>query len=144
MADRMGLSDSIIELPFLSRPLLAALYRRASLVVLPSDREGFGLPVVEAMACGTPVVASSIPALREVGGTATAYCVPGEIPGWVDTIAALIGQKQTDPHGWEARRQACLAAAARFDWSRYAAKMTELYTQVAMTAGPEIARTHAS
>jgi glycosyltransferase involved in cell wall biosynthesis len=144
MADRLGISDSLIELPFLSRPLLAAMYRRAALVVLPSDREGFGLPVVEAMACGTPVVASSIPALREVGGTATTYCVPGEIPGWVDAIAALIRQKQMDPHGWEARRQACLTAAARFDWSRYAAKMTELYAQVAIAARPELARTHAS
>ena len=62
--------DSLVQLPFLERPQLAALYRRASVVVLPSDREGFGLPVVEAMACGTPVIASDIPALREVGGSA--------------------------------------------------------------------------
>ena len=77
--------DAIVEMPFLERPQLAALYRRASVVVLPSDREGFGLPVVEAMACGTPVVASAIPALREVGGDAAAYCAPGRrrrIAGW--------------------------------------------------------------
>ena len=72
-----GRPTPIIEMPFLERPLLAALYRRASVVVLPSHREGFGLPLVEAMACGTPVVASAIPALKEIGGDAATYCRPG-------------------------------------------------------------------
>ena len=71
-----GVADAIVQMPFLERPQLAALYRRASVVVLPSDREGFGLPVVEAMACGTPVMASDIPALREVGGTRRVYAPP--------------------------------------------------------------------
>ena len=66
-------------MPLLDRDELADLYRRAALVLLPSDREGFGLPVVEAMACGTPVVASDIPALREIGGDAAAYCAPGDV-----------------------------------------------------------------
>ena len=64
----LGLGHNIRVLPFVDRPVLAALYRRASLVLLPSEREGFGLPLVEAMACGISVVASDLPVLREVGG----------------------------------------------------------------------------
>ena len=70
-------------LPFLDRATLAAVYRRSALVLLPSEREGFGLPVLEALACGTPVVASDIDALREVGGDAVRYC-PAEDVGGVD------------------------------------------------------------
>jgi glycosyltransferase involved in cell wall biosynthesis len=67
-ARELGVEERITTLPFVSRKMLASLYRRAAIVVLPSAREGFGLPVVEAMACGTPVVCSDIPVLREVGG----------------------------------------------------------------------------
>ena len=49
---------------------------------MPSEREGFGLPVLEALACGTPVVASDIAALREVGGYAAVYCPLDDIEAW--------------------------------------------------------------
>ncbi len=98
--------DALVQLPFLERPQLAALYRRASVVVLPSDREGFGLPVVEAMACGTPVIASDIPALREVGGAAALYCPPGDVGQWAETLAQL-QREQADPAARERRRTAC-------------------------------------
>jgi glycosyltransferase involved in cell wall biosynthesis len=117
-----------VQLPFLERPQLAALYRRASVVLLPSDREGFGLPVVEAMACGTPVIASDIPALREVGGTAATYCPPADITRWVDVLAQF-RREQMDPAVRERRRNACLSAARKFDWKIYAAQMAELYLQ---------------
>jgi len=128
LAERLQVIDALVQLPFLERPQLAALYRRASVVVLPSDREGFGLPVVEAMACGTPVIASDIPALREVGGTAALYAPPGDVSRWVDALAT-VHHEQADSAARERRRAACLSAAAKFDWRRYAAQMAALYLQ---------------
>ena len=58
MIEKLGLRDSVTVLPFLERRHLASVYRRASVVLQPSEREGFGLPVIEAMASGTPIVAS--------------------------------------------------------------------------------------
>jgi len=61
---------------YLGKPELAQLYRNAACLILPSRFEGFGLPVLEAMACGTPVVATPEPALQEVGGDAALYAPP--------------------------------------------------------------------
>jgi glycosyltransferase involved in cell wall biosynthesis len=126
LAERLNVFGALVQLPFLERPQLAAMYRRASVVMLPSDREGFGLPVVEAMACGTPVMASDIPALREVGGTAAIYCPPGDVSRWVETLEEF-QREQAEPAAREHRRAACIAAAAKFDWRRYAAQMAALY-----------------
>jgi glycosyltransferase involved in cell wall biosynthesis len=128
LAERLNVTGALVQFPFLERPQLAALYRRASVVVLPSDREGFGLPVVEAMACGTPVIASDIPALREVGGTAALYAPPGDVSRWVDALEQL-KVEHSDPAARERRRAACVSAAAKFDWRRYAAQMAALYAQ---------------
>ena len=127
LAGRLGVLDAIVEMPFLERRVLAAVYRRAAMVIMPSDREGFGLPVVEAMACGVPVVASDIPALREVGGDATTYCPVDDVPRWTAEIIALLRHRETDAAGWETRRRECLAAAARFSWPGFASAMAQLY-----------------
>jgi glycosyltransferase involved in cell wall biosynthesis len=128
LAESLDVTDALVQLPFQERPQLAALYRRASVVVLPSDREGFGLPIVEGMACGTPVIASDIPALREVGGTAALYAPPGDVARWVEVLEQL-KTEQTDAVARDRRRAACLSTAAKFDWRRYAAQMAALYLQ---------------
>ena len=126
LAARLDLRDAIVLVPFLERRLLAALYRRASVVLLPSDREGFGLPVVEAMACGTPVVASDIPALREVGGAAAIYAPPGDVTRWVETLLQF-RRDQSDPTIRERRREACITNAMKFGWTQFATHMSDLY-----------------
>ena len=68
LATELDLETRINTLPFLEHPVLSAVYWRAALVLLTSDAEGFGLPVVEALRSGTPVVATDLPVLREVGG----------------------------------------------------------------------------
>ena len=59
--------------------------------LLPSEAEGFGLPVVEALACGTRVLASDLPVLREVGGDAVNYAAVGSLPVWRDEAIRLLG-----------------------------------------------------
>ncbi len=130
LAKELGVANAIVQLPFLARPELAAVYRRAALVLLPSDREGFGLPLVESMACGTPVLASAIPALIEVGGPLLTYCQPEDLTCWINTVLELLRQREEEPAAWESRRQLCLQSVSRFDWRSYAEEMTRTYQAV--------------
>ena len=97
LARELGVLDAIVVLPFVDRATLAAVYRRAAVALLPSEREGFGLPLVEALAAGTPVVASDIPVLREVGGDAAEYCDVGAIAAWAETIVRIADEAATAP-----------------------------------------------
>jgi len=136
IARDLNVLDGLVELPFVDRTTLAALYRRATLALLPSEREGFGLPLVESLACGTPVVASDIPALREVGGSAVSYCPVADINAWRDRILALLGERDKAPAEWRARRQAGRVRAAEFSWSRYTDRVTQVYYRLAGDARP--------
>jgi glycosyltransferase involved in cell wall biosynthesis len=130
LARDLGVADAIVQLPFLERPELAAVYRRAALVLLPSEREGFGLPLVESMACGTPVVASAIASLAEIGGSAVTLCPPTDLSSWIAAVLRLLDERENEPGRWAATQQACLAAAAPFDWRVYATEMTRMYQSV--------------
>jgi glycosyltransferase involved in cell wall biosynthesis len=129
----LDLTDAIVVLPFLDRATLAAVYRRAVVALLPSEREGFGLPLVEALACGTPVVASDIPVLREVGSDAVEYRPVGDVDAWSRAILALIAERDGSPAMWQSRRTAGVARASQFSWSTYAAAVAAVYRQVAAT-----------
>jgi glycosyltransferase involved in cell wall biosynthesis len=113
---------AVIQFPRLPRSALAHLYRRASLVVLPSEREGFGLPLIEALACSTPVLASDIPAFREVGAAAVSYCNSAEPRDWAEAILGLMRGDRSGP-----TREARLAQAERFSWSRHANTIVNAY-----------------
>ena len=127
MIHELGLADRISVVGFLDERTLAAMYRRAALVLQPSEREGFGLPLLEAMACGTPVVASDLPVLREVGGAAVEYCPVGDTDAWVRTVSALLDERRRDPARWSARQAAGRARARCFSWSQFAARITDIY-----------------
>lgn len=127
----LGVLDAIHVLPFVDRATLAAVYRRSALALLTSDREGFGLPIVEALAHGTPMVASDIPVLREIGSGAVTYCPVGESGEWVETILRLLRERETDPVAWQSRRAAGLARAADFSWSRYTEDVVARYRAIA-------------
>ncbi|NNM20033.1 MAG: glycosyltransferase family 4 protein [Gammaproteobacteria bacterium] len=95
---------------------LVALYSDSLAVALPSFSEGFGLPAIEAMACGVPVLASSAGSIPEVVGDAGLYFDPTR----VDEIAAAIHQLATQPATLEQLEANALQRAARFTWSRAA------------------------
>ena len=122
----LGLERRVTVLPTVDDRLLAAGYRRASVVVLPSDREGFGLPLLESLRSGTAVVAADLPVLREVGGPLTHYCPAGDVEAWTRAVEAVL----TQPSDATAR-VARVHWADAFTWRRYADQMLRVYAAVA-------------
>ncbi len=129
LAQKLGVAAAITELGSLSRDVLAAAYRRAGLLLHTAEAEGFGLPLIEAMACGCPVIASDLPVLREVGGAAAMYCQVGDVEGWRDAVLTAL-QNRLDPDYRKRDRARAFANAARFSWSENAARTARVYEQV--------------
>ncbi len=98
------------------------IFRSRRIVLQPSEAEGFGLPLLEALACGAMVVASDIPVLREVGGGAVIYCPVADIPRWTATIEKLL----LDPAGAPDPNRR-LAQVQRFSWDRHAETILRAY-----------------
>lgn len=106
--------------------------RRADLLLFPSrEGEGFGLPVLEAMASGVPVVASSIPSVEGFAGDAVARVPPGDARAFADAAHELL----THPRRWRERRRAGLARAAEFVPERVAPRLEEAIHWAATRAG---------
>lgn len=133
LAQKLGVDRHIVQLPFLDADKLGAVYRHASAVLITSDREGFGLPIAEALACGTSVVATDLPVLREIGGDAVVYCPADDVARWRDEVLALL-KRQRNPGVREAQRAINVARAATFSWTSYAASMIGIYKQVSAEA----------
>jgi alpha-1,3-rhamnosyl/mannosyltransferase len=105
---------------FVSKEELVTLTQEAAALVFPTLHEGFGLPVAEAMACGTPVVAAPDPAVREVGGDAVAYAGPGEFAATLERVLA-------DPEPWS---RAGLERARLYSWAETARLTADVYRDV--------------
>jgi glycosyltransferase involved in cell wall biosynthesis len=101
---------------------IADLYRGAAAVVLPSRAEGFGLPVIEAMACGTRVVCSDLPVLREVAADVPIYCDPTDPSSFAQGMLTAL----TPPAG-DRRPEQGIARARLFSWRRAADQTIEVY-----------------
>ncbi len=119
---RLGLAGAITHMTGLTRVELAEVYRRAVVVLVPSGAEGFGLPVIEALACGAAVVASDIPALREAGGLAAVYAPVGDVAAWSSAVAKLLRDPTAAPP-----RTDRLAWARRFTWTSHAEIIARAY-----------------
>jgi len=94
LVGELGLAPKLKRLPRHTQRELAPLYRNARAVLMPSLSEGFGLPVIEALSCGAPVVASDIPVFRQVGGDAVSYCPIGALKEWQAKILDVISSDQ--------------------------------------------------
>jgi glycosyltransferase involved in cell wall biosynthesis len=115
VVDRVGaLRERIVSTGHVTDPDLAALYRAALVFVYPSFYEGFGLPPLEAMQCGTPVITSNTWSLPEVVGDAGVMVDPQD----TDALSAAMLAFCRDPAWRQSVRQNCLARAALFSWER--------------------------
>jgi O-antigen biosynthesis alpha-1,3-rhamnosyltransferase len=109
-------ADRVELLPRVSREELVGLYQQASAVLVTSRHEGFGLPAVEAMASGTPVVAFANSALPEVVGDGGILVADGDVPAFVTELRSVL----TDATRWDELSEAGVQRAKAFDWKRCA------------------------
>lgn len=121
-----GLGRAILPLGWVPDEDLPAVIAAAELAVQPSLYEGFGLPILEEMACGQVVAASVSSSHPEVGGEAAAYFNPTS----VDEMAEVIGRLLADSEERQYRRQLGLAQAENFSWQRAAQETSNVYDQL--------------
>lgn len=112
---------------YLDQADLACVMAAAKIMVFPSLYEGFGLPVLEAMASGTPVIASDCASLPEVAGAAAAYVDPQDEDGLTEQMRRLL----EDDKAWMGQRIAGLERSVQFSWRKCAAITAEVYRQAA-------------
>lgn len=110
----------------LAEPELRAAYSGAAAFVFPSRNEGFGLPMIEALACGCPVIAADVPALREAGGAQARYVDADDAAG----LATAIEETLAHPPGAE-ERDAGMRHARGFSWEDAASLLAEVITATA-------------
>ena len=120
------LQDRVIFPGFVAEEHLAALYSAADVMAFPSLYEGFGLPVLEAMACGVPVLVSTAPCLPEVAGDAALIVDPQDVSAMAAAIEALVFQ----PELRDGLRAKGLTRAAQFRWEKSAAELLGIYREI--------------
>lgn len=127
LVDELGLTDDVVFTGFVADEELPALYTGAACVVMPSLYEGFGFPVLEAMACGVPVVCSNVSSLPEVAGDAALTVDPTDD----DALFTAVRRVLTEPELARYLGAAGQRQAAGFRWDRCAADTADLYWEVA-------------
>ena len=118
---------------FVARNDLAALVAGASVLAYPSVDEGFGLPPLEAMAAGVPVVVADTPAVVEATGGVALVAPKGDPGAWADRLSLVLER----PHVAERLREAGLRHSARFTWEACATSFLKLYRHVATSRPSE-------
>lgn len=125
--ERLGLTKKVVFTGFVSEDVLANLYSAASAFVYPSYYEGFGLPVLEAMACGAPVICSNTSSLPEVAGGAGILVSPNDIESLAGAIRLLLSNQDTN----KKMRAKSLDQAAKFTWQHTALETIRIYHKAA-------------
>lgn len=126
LVSNLGIKDYVKFTGEVSTEELAKQYRSAAVVVVPSTYEGFGLPAAEAMACGAPVVATTAGALPEVVADAGLLVPPGDVKALVDSISALLHNKEKRRSLGEAGHK---RVAQNFNWRTAAKRTLDVYSE---------------
>ena len=127
LIDRLQVNDSVLFTGYVPFDDLAALYTLAEMFVFPSIYEGFGLPVIEAMACGTPVITGHVAALDEVAGGAVEHAEALEVEAIGDALVRLARDRDRR----QALTRAGLQRAQFFSWARAARETAKVYRHAA-------------
>ena len=122
------ISDGSIRLVHgVADPQLRSLYEGARLLLAPSLYEGFGMPVVEALACGTPVAHSAETSMDEISGTVGKRVAALDVDAWTSVLKDAL---DSDDHTDLARREARIARSRQFDWRHSAGLVTDAYRHI--------------
>jgi glycosyltransferase involved in cell wall biosynthesis len=130
LVKELGLGAQTVFAGIVSDEQLIELYQHAAVFVFPSRYEGFGLPVLEAMACGCPVVSSNASSLPEVVGSAGFLRDPSDVDGFAEDITLLL----SDASRRKQLRDQGVRRAAQFSWERTARELVALYGKVASSS----------
>lgn len=123
----LGLGESVVQLGGLTREELAAYYRQARLVLLPTLAEGFGLPLIEALGCGAHVLASKLPVLEEVGAGGASFAEPNQLGAWLERARSILLEQPS----FERRHQVAQMTRARYSWAAHAETIVGAYARLA-------------
>lgn len=124
--ERAGLRARVHWLDYFPDDQMPALYNLARAFVFPSRDEGFGLPVLEAMACGTPVICSNAASLPEVAGDAALLIAPEDVNGFADAMHRVAADDELCAQ----LRARGLQHATRFSWARAAREIIKVYQEI--------------
>lgn len=122
-----GLSANVLFSGYIDEKDLPLLYQNATIFVYPSLYEGFGLPVLEAMASGAPIITSNLSAMPEITGTAAMLCDPTDVEG----LASAMQRFLEDEKLRTSYSERALAQAKKFTWEKCAAQTFQIYREVA-------------
>ncbi|MEH2231677.1 MAG: glycosyltransferase [Nostoc sp.] len=123
LADRLGVTDKLILTGYLEDEDLVTLYRGASLFFFPSRYEGFGLPVLEALACGLPIVTTEVSSIPEIVGDLAYYCSPDDPKNMAFVLKKALQESQDN----ENRKEKLIRRAKEFTWEKTTASYFRLF-----------------
>jgi len=124
LAESLGIASRLRILEGVPDALLVSLYANARVMAMPSESEGFGYPLAEALAVGCPAVAGNCPALREIGGEVVPYADPKNPDAWAGLLEAVLARESTSEE-----RAVLLERASLFSREAFGRRMAEAYAE---------------
>lgn len=127
LVKRLNLEDKIVRTGFIKEEDLVSIYNLAGVTILPSFYEGFGLPVLESMACGTPVVCSNNSSLAEIAGNLARFCDPQNPADIAQKTFSVLNMSKTAK---ESLSRKLITHASTFSWQKTARQTVNVYKKV--------------